>query len=317
MCPLKLVLLDFSLCVSPREDECRNDEDHMTCTLPSNDSSLKTNTSQDDELLRHKFTLQQIGKKKYLENREKIYTEFFPVEFMNDKSFVLDHLKKYQCGLGFATKQVKQDKQVELVALEIIKTRQLKPKLNKLTTSHESNDDELFSPKNISSFTDLKNEFMLKAIKRNPYLLVSLGLQQNKDIILAVLEQTIDILDCTPKEFFEDKDFMLRAVTKNGLALHYTSPALLYDKEIVLAAVKQNGKALFAASHLLRDDKEVVMEAVRQTGTALQYASFRLQHDREVIMEAVELHGYVTEFSQDLYRARMELCYFNCHLGAK
>jgi len=77
----------------------------------------------------------------------------------------------------------------------------------------------------------------------------------------------------------DDKDELLIAVKKDGLALKHASDALKNDKEVVLAAVKQEGCALQYASQELKADKEVVLKAVRQTSWTIQYASPGLYYD--------------------------------------
>lgn len=58
------------------------------------------------------------------------------------------------------------------------------------------------------------------------------------------------------------------------------------NKEEVLEAVKRNGMALEYASEELKNDKEVVLEAVKQNDWALEYASKELRD--EIIIEKVK-----------------------------
>ena len=55
----------------------------------------------------------------------------------------------------------------------------------------------------------------------------------------------------TSKELKADKDFVLKAVKRDGCALRYASEALKADKNVVLEAVKQKGNALMYASEAL------------------------------------------------------------------
>ncbi|KAF0974943.1 hypothetical protein FDP41_006048 [Naegleria fowleri] len=72
-------------------------------------------------LLKKKFSLQQEGKKKWLLNRELKYKHFFPIEFMNDKEFVLNHTKKYGYGLEFASPKLKQDRDFLMQVIQLSK----------------------------------------------------------------------------------------------------------------------------------------------------------------------------------------------------
>nr|CAG4709104.1 unnamed protein product [Naegleria fowleri] len=70
-------------------------------------------------LLKKKFILQQKGKKKWLLNRELKYEGFIPIEFINDKQFVLNHIKKYGYGLGFASSKMKEDREFVLQVVQL------------------------------------------------------------------------------------------------------------------------------------------------------------------------------------------------------
>ena len=89
------------------------------------------------------------------------------------------------------------------------------------------------------------------------------------------------------KDFQNDKDVVLAAVQQNGFALKYASEELKKDREIVLAAVRQNGYALEYASEL-KKDREIVLAAVRQNGYALEYASEHLKADRMIVLVAIK-----------------------------
>ena len=47
-----------------------------------------------------------------------------------------------------------------------------------------------------------------------------------------------------PKEFWSDKDFVLKAVKKQGAAIDYADPGLKNNKEIVISAIKQDSFAI-------------------------------------------------------------------------
>ncbi|MEC7464617.1 MAG: DUF4116 domain-containing protein, partial [Pseudomonadota bacterium] len=56
----------------------------------------------------------------------------------------------------------------------------------------------------------------------------------------------------------------------------FAAPHLRDDREVVLKAVKKWGVALKHASPRLRADREVVMAAVKRNSAALKYASKQL-----------------------------------------
>ena len=83
--------------------------------------------------------------------------------------------------------------------------------------------------------------------------------------------------------------------------LETASESLRADKEVVLEAVKRNGLALEYASEQLKDDKEVVLEAIEHSieGIAFKYASERLKDDKEVVLKAVKKHYWRFETASE------------------
>ncbi|KAF0972502.1 hypothetical protein FDP41_009405 [Naegleria fowleri] len=211
---VKLIILDFSNSSSSLNEHC------------------KQHVRKWEFVLKKKFSMQQEGKKKWLLNRELKYKHFFPVEFMNDKEFVLNHIKKYGYGLEYASTQLKQD-----------------------------------------------------------------------------------------------PDFVLKMVQQQGIQIQFSSCVICGDKEVAFTAIKNNACGLliyipkqialvglkFKKSLSIGYNKEVMFEAVKNNGLALLYTHYSLQQELE--MEALKCNGYVLEYSDELYRARMHYCYHDAYLG--
>ena len=88
-----------------------------------------------------------------------------------------------------------------------------------------------------------------------------------------------------------DKEIVLAAVNQDGYALTFASDHLKNDKEVVLTAVQKDGTALSFASDHLKNDKEVVLEAVQQQGSAINYASDDLKEDKSFLKKCLLLNG--------------------------
>ena len=114
----------------------------------------------------------------------------------------------------------------------------------------------------------------------------SYELLNNKDVVMAAVEQNGYALEVASQKLQGDKEVVMAAVKQNGNALTFASLTLQNDKEVVMAAVEQNGNALTFASQKLRGDKDVVMAAVKQNGNALTFALPKLQRDKELVMAA-------------------------------
>ena len=63
------------------------------------------------------------------------------------------------------------------------------------------------------------------------------------------------------REMANDKDIVLAAVNQDWHALKYASPKLRNDRDVVLAAVSQDWRALFYASPELRNDGDIRIAA--------------------------------------------------------
>ena len=113
-------------------------------------------------------------------------------------------------------------------------------------------------------------------------------------------------LENVPEHILADKDFMIKAVKRNGFALKYASDELKNDAEVVLDAIEGDvdhfAKSLEFASDELKDDKTIVMTAVSRYGEALCFASDRLKRDRDVVMAAVDQSGWALEYASDELR---------------
>merc|ERR1712039_112689 len=74
----------------------------------------------------------------------------------------------------------------------------------------------------------------------------------------------------------EDKEFILDAVSQNGLVLQYAK--FQDDKDVVLEAVSQNGLVLQYA-YKFQEDQDIVLAAVKKDLKALEHASDELKKD--------------------------------------
>jgi len=95
------------------------------------------------------------------------------------------------------------------------------------------------------------------------------------DLLLAQLRSHADssnTLAFASDELRSDKEFLIKAMRINGLALEHADSTNRNAKEVVMEATRQNGNALAFASDRLRSDPEVISTAVSESGTAGQYA---------------------------------------------
>ena len=114
-------------------------------------------------------------------------------------------------------------------------------------------------------------------------------------------------LEYASKELRADRDIVLQAVRRSGLALQHAVAKLRDDRGIVIAAVSVDGCALAYASRELRDDPCIVREAVRQSGWALKHAGANLRADRGIVIEAVRVDAGALVFASAALRTDFEV----------
>jgi len=74
----------------------------------------------------------------------------------------------------------------------------------------------------------------------------------NEELVLLAVGIYHGAICYASKKLQENRNFILKAVKKNGLVLDYVSQEFKDDEEVVRAAIKQNPKAIFSASERLR-----------------------------------------------------------------
>jgi len=90
-----------------------------------------------------------------------------------------------------------------------------------------------------------------------------------------------------PKQFRDDFEIVLKAVSSDGYVLKIVSKHLQNNIEIVMMAVSTSPYALLSALSKFRDDVDVVTVAVRNFGQQqLQYASDELKNNKVLLIVA-------------------------------
>ncbi|KAG2382100.1 hypothetical protein C9374_005892 [Naegleria lovaniensis] len=318
---VRMVIVDFSN--SAFHDDENYDQQH---------------TQNLENLLKKKFTLQQAGKKKWLLNRELKYENFFPVEFMNDQEFVLNHIEKFGYGLGYTSPHLTEDRDFMLKAVQLNGGYALgyasesirNDKQVVLKAINQTNGNAL---RGVHSAV-LQREVALAAVQQNGEALQfvqSTDWIYDKVIIFEAIKQNKKALRWVPAGFLQDPDFMLKAlkiifpefgalesfdyankaimikvVQEFGLLLEFASNDLKHDRDIILNAVRNDGDALKLATWWSHD-KEIALIAVKNNGYALEHVSNDLRRDRNVVLEAVKQNGNALQFASNDLRNDYEI----------
>lgn len=136
------------------------------------------------------------------------------------------------------------------------------------------------------------------------FLHASKRLQDKKDLVLFLIENEIQVLECVSERLKDDKDVVCASIEKNWRSLSHASERLKDDEEVIEVALNKSGWALKYASERLRDERAIVLKALRKAGMALEFTSERLRQDLAVVFEAVKQNCYAIDYaSADLVLA--------------
>jgi hypothetical protein len=163
----------------------------------------------------------------------------------------------------------------------------------------------------------LKGEVIIHAIRRHPFCAECLREIDGTNSIHDPEEKPVNLKEILKKQINregektmlarEDRDIVLAAVQKDGLALAYASRELNNNTDILIAAVQQNGLALAYASRELRANSGLVLTAMKQNVYALELAPPELKDNKEFMLIAVQLNGYALRYASDRLKNNSEI----------
>ncbi|KAG2382122.1 hypothetical protein C9374_005914 [Naegleria lovaniensis] len=241
-------------------------------------------------LLKTKFTLQQQGKKKWLEHRELRFEHFFPVEFMNDPKFVFNHIQKYGYGLAFAQTQLKQDREFIL----------------KVVQCHGS--QLQFTPFTLQN----DREIVLTAIKKQPHAFrfASFALRDDREFILeAICGHNGEVLSYASPTLKKDKELLLAALKHNTSLINAWSLFSFHntDWETIFEAIKQNKNTLEAVSHDLIQNPEFMLQAVKLIFPEFEHLQVFDYSTKEIMIRIVQEFGFLLKYMSKALRSDRDI----------
>lgn len=134
-------------------------------------------------------------------------------------------------------------------------------------------------------------EVVLTAVLENGQVYNSIPehLQQDETIMLASMSGSsyVNVYQTFPEKF-EDKEFMLKAISLNSDVLFYAPAALKMDREFMLAVqphIASRGPC--EGLGYFREDKDFILEAVKSNPEIIKYIPEELRYNREFIQKAI------------------------------
>ncbi len=132
---------------------------------------------------------------------------------------------------------------------------------------------------------------------------LSVDLRDDKDIVLKVVSKYGDAIEHVSERLRDDRDVVLAAVQNPHyeFLLQFISPELRHDDEIIHLALKNSEYTIENAPEDIRDDKKIALEAVKMQGFVFKSLSERLKNDKEVALVAIKQDFNIYwHFSQEI-----------------
>jgi uncharacterized protein (TIGR00290 family) len=193
-----------------------------------------------------------------------------------NKEFALNAVKRHGWFLQYANESLKKDKEVVLAAV------------NQFGLALQYAASSLKKDK----------EVVLAAVKKNRMALgwADGSLKKDRKFVSDVINENGRALELADKVLQEDRELILAAaVQKHSWPLHYINPSLWQDRDFVLNELKKDGSALEYAADSLKKDRDLVLTAVKQNRWALRYADKTLRKDADVILAGAREHGWALD----------------------
>ena len=125
-----------------------------------------------------------------------------------------------------------------------------------------------------------------------------------EELLKKIKEGYWQALQGASQELREDREVVLAAVQQDVMALEFASEELQGDRDVVLAAISNAKNTLdlmiiasfFKNTEELKKDSQVMLALVAQMASWYQQADESLKQDKNFILEAVAQNGKVLEY---------------------
>ena len=267
-----------------------------------------------------------------VQSNEEGLLQFFP-RFCQDREFVLAAVKRSGDNLEWAA-SFSTDREIVIAAVrESGSSLEWAPGLcNDRVVALEALNNCESAVRYVDPRLLRTRDFLVEAVKLNPYVLRTAGQWLDKDLALEAVRRfpRLGFRGLSPA-MRAQADVWSVAVSQNPLALEFVprehcarhvvasavardprawplAPRWLRDRALALSVLSTEGLMLghVVARPVWSDDEEAVCVAVAQNGLALEFASERLRDRRDVVKRAVRQNGLALAFASR--RLRDDYC---------
>lgn len=133
------------------------------------------------------------------------------------------------------------------------------------------------------------------------------SLWEDRDFVMSEVNKDGSALECAADSLKRDREVVLTAVKQNRWALRYADESLRKDADVVLAAKREHGWALDTTHESLWKDRDFVLNVVRENGDAFRFADQTLKTDRDFVLNVVRENGWALRYAQDSLKEDKEI----------
>jgi len=228
-------------------------------------------------------------------------------EMRNNEQVVMAAVTENGCALRFASDEMKNNHRVVIAAIKPCESR------GTGTTSMFFSEEEFHCEALDYASDNLKSneDFLVDALSYNGLALrfASEDMRNNERIVIAAItpcpvfgriakqrmESDARAFRYASDNLKNNEDFLVDALSYNGLALQFASEDMRNNKRVVMAAIapptvrraKSVAPAMEHASKELKNDPSFWQQAVATNGVVLRYAPERFRNDVDIAIAAV------------------------------
>ena len=243
-------------------------------------------------------------------------------ELRNDKDFLRISLQETGIALQYVSDSLRNDEELVLAAVTNDGTAlqfasQTLQSSRKVVLAAVKSCGTAFQYASTSLRQD--RDIALNAVRQNKKALkwVEGALQDDEKIVVSALTADLDfmlyavtknglLLEFAVDQLKQNVNLVLKAVTQNGMALKY-APLFQNNKKVVTEATKSNSDALLFAAKSLLESKEFFISLFKNRLAVLRYAPEQLKVDEELVAHAVSQNGLELEHAGEYLKTRYEI----------
>jgi hypothetical protein len=235
-----------------------------------------------------------------------------PKKFLDDEDVIREVVNSRGILLEYASQNLRNNVDIVMTALKNDKNALYYGNISETLLQEKSFNRMLLELSfNLKDFKcELDHDFILEAIKKNPFDVKDLPIEYQTDRVIAMeaVERNGIALKFLSEEFCEDQEIVMKAVSNQGNALMYASFNLKRDKQIILCAVKSHASSLNAVPKKLKEDREFILEILKQNGESYKYIQPQMKTDQELqwlskkyfkLIKNVPMYNIFFKFSKD------------------